>query len=70
MSQFYLKMIKGSIQLALLLQLLIMTLFMPMTITMKSSTLLRKNIITIMKKMTIRLLSLRVGIMLGITMKI
>jgi hypothetical protein len=63
-------MIKGSIQLALLLQLLIMTLLMIMTITMKSSTLLRKNIITIMKKMTIRLLSLRVGIMLGITMKI
>jgi hypothetical protein len=63
-------MIKGSIQLALLLQLLIMTLLIPMTITMKSSTLLRKNIITIMKKMTIRLLSLRVGIMLGITMKI
>jgi hypothetical protein len=47
-----------------------MTLLMIMTITMKSSTLLRKNIITIMKKMTIRLLSLKVGIMLGITMKI
>jgi hypothetical protein len=47
-----------------------MTLLMIMTITMKSSTLLRKNIITIMKKMTIRLQTLREGIMLGITMKI
>jgi len=37
---------------------------------MKSKILLRKNIIMIMKKMNVKLLPQKAGIMLGITMKI
>jgi hypothetical protein len=43
---------------------------MSITIAMKSKILLRKKIIMIMKKMSVKLLPQKVGIMLGITMKI
>lgn len=65
----YLKMTKGSIQPVSLLPLLIQTLLTSITIAMKSKILLRKNIIMIMKKMNIKLLPQKVGIMLDITMK-
>jgi hypothetical protein len=42
----------------------------PITITMKSRILLKKNITMIMKKMNISQLPPKVGIMPGITMKI
>jgi len=63
-------MTKGSIQPVSLLPLLIQTLLTSITIAMKSKILLRKNIIMIMKKMNVKLLPQKVGIMLGITMKI
>jgi hypothetical protein len=63
-------MTKGSIQPVSLLLLLIQILLTSITIAMKSKILLRKNIIMIMKKMNVKLLPQKVGIMLDITMKI
>jgi hypothetical protein len=67
--QFFSKMTRGSIQQVSLLLLLIQILITLITITMKSRILSRKNIIMIMKKMSIKLLQ-KVGIMPDITTKI